>query len=238
MKLTQNVALLPINREGMGYLNLVLTWDSNNLVLIDAGQPGQTDAVVKAITDEGFRAEDLTHIIITHQDWDHIGCVTDLQKLAPNLRVVAHVDEAPYIDGRKIPIKLAGRLEQYDTLPEDQRPGVDWWKNIHKNSLITVAEQVHNEQILPICGGIEIVHVPGHTPGHIAAYLRESRIIVCGDAANIHDGKLAGSNPIYTHDMEIANKSLEKIKAYDLSGIVTYHTGFLQMSEQGILPCL
>lgn len=227
MKLAKNIALMPINREGMGSLNLVLAWDDDFLVLIDAGLPGQTDEIIKAIENEGFQAKDLTHLIITHQDWDHIGCVADLQNLAPNLKIVTHADEAPYLDGRKVPIKLAARLEQYDTLPEDQRANADRWKDIYENFPITVAEQVQDKQELSMCGGIEIVHVPGHTPGHIAVYFKESRIIVCGDAANIKDGQLIGSNPIHTHDMELADKSLEKIRKYDLSGIVSYHTGFL-----------
>ena len=89
MKLAKNLALLPITREGMGNLNLVLAWDDNHLVLVDAGLPGQTDAIAMAIANEGFRAEDLTHIIITHQDWDHVGSVSGLMKLAPTAKVVA-----------------------------------------------------------------------------------------------------------------------------------------------------
>ena len=232
MKLAKNVVLLPIRREGQGSLHVVLTWDDNNLVLIDAGHaglPGQVEAIAQAIVNEGFRAEDLTHLILTHQDWDHIGHIADLRKLAPALRVIAHVDEAPYIDGRKMPIKLAARLEQYNTMTEEQRAGVDLWKGIYENAPIPVAEQVQDGQIIPMCGGIEIVHVPGHTPGHIAVYLRESRIIICGDAANIDEGKVVGPNPIHTQDMELAMKSLEKIKTYNLSGLVSYHTGFLSM---------
>ena len=229
MKLAQNIALLPISREGMGKLNLVLAWDDKNLVLIDAGLPGQTDDIVKAIEDEGFQAANLTHIIITHQDWDHIGCVRDLQKIAPALRVVAHIDEAPYIDGRTVPIKLAARLTEYDTMTEEQKAGIDRWKDMHENFPITVHEQVQDGQVLPICGGIEIAHVPGHTPGHIAVYLKESRIIVVGDAANIKDGEVVGSNPIHTYDMKQADESLGKIKECDLNGVVAYHTGFLTL---------
>jgi len=229
MKLAQNVALLPIAREGMGSLNLVLVWDDNHLVLIDAALPKQTDEVIKSIANEGFQVENLTHIIITHQDWDHIGCVTDLQKLAPNLQIVAHINEAPYLDGRVIPIKLAKRLEQYDTLPKEHQTSIDLWEDMYKNAPITVHKQVVDKQVLPICGGIEIVHVSGHTPGHIAVYLKESRIIVCGDAANIKDGQITGSNPIHTHDTEQAKESLNKIRGYNPSGIVAYHTGFLSL---------
>ena len=67
----------------------------------------------------------------------------------------------------------------------------------------------------------------GHTPGHIALHLKESRIIVCGDAANVINGEVASPNPIHTQDIDLGEKSLDKIKSYDLKGVVAYHTGFL-----------
>jgi len=228
MKLSQNAALLPITRDGMGSLSLVLTWDANNLVLIDAGIPGQTGDIAKLIENEGFSINNLTHIIITHQDWDHIGCITDIQKLAPAVKIIAHTQEAPYIDGRKIPIKLAERLEQYNTMTEEQQAGVDRWKNMYENSPIQITEEVTDGQIFPICGGIEVVHTPGHTPGHITLYLKESRIMVCGDATIARDGKLTGPNPVFTQDMELAIASFEKIKSYDLEGVVAYHGGYIK----------
>lgn len=227
MKLAKNITLLPITREGMGNLNLVLAWDDKHLVLVDAGLPGQATAIADAITTAGFNPKDLTHIIITHQDWDHVGSIPELTKLATTAKTIAHSQEAPYIDGRKLPIKLAARLEQYNSIPEEHRAAVDNWKTIYQNTPIPINIQVEDKQVLPICGGIEIVHVPGHTPGHIAVYFQQSRIIVCGDAANIKDGTIVGSNPIHTHDMNMADMSLEKIKGYDLSGVVAYHTGFL-----------
>ena len=63
MKLSSNVEMLEV-----GHINLVLAWDENNLVLIDTGFPGQTDAIVKAVANAGFSVESLTHTIITHQE--------------------------------------------------------------------------------------------------------------------------------------------------------------------------
>jgi len=227
MQITDNVALLPVS--GQGTANFVLTWDKNNLVLIDGGYPGQTDSIVKAISDEGFNAANLTHLIITHQDWDHIGCVMDLQKLIPNLKVLAHEIEAPYIDGRKTPIKLAVRLAEYDTLSREMRERCDWQKEFYASNEITIHETLCDGEILPICGGIEVIHTPGHTPGHIVLRLQESGIIVCGDACNIKDGQLVGANPVHTFDVAQADVSLSKIKSRNPNGIVTYHGGYLKL---------
>jgi glyoxylase-like metal-dependent hydrolase (beta-lactamase superfamily II) len=231
MRLAKNVAMLPIgNNQGADAFNLVLAWDDENLVLIDAGFPGQTDEIVKAIADEGFNAEKLTHLIITHHDWDHVGCVPDLQQLAPNLRIIAHLDEAPYLDGRELPIKVAAKMKEYDSLPEDDRSFFDSWKKSYEENPVHITDKVTDGQVFPICGGIEFIHVPGHTPGHIAALFHDSRIMVCGDAANIENGKLVGANPIHTQDLALADKSLEKIKSYSVSGYVAYHTGFLAVN--------
>ena len=230
MKLSENIALITLGRVAGSDLNLVLVWDDKNLVLIDAGVPGQTEEICGAISKLGFKAENLTHMVITHQDYDHVSCVLDLKKLAPNMQVIAHAEETPYIDGTKLPIKLEARLKEYDSLPEGDKVFVDAWKDTYEKHPIPVDCEVHDGEVFDICGGMEFVHVPGHTPGHIAVYLKKSRIIVCGDAANIANGKVAGSNPIFTQDMDMANKSLDKIVGYDLSGLVAYHGGYLPLN--------
>ena len=60
MRIANNVEMIEIN--GMGsVIYPVLIWDDDNLVLIDAGFPGQKDTIVQAITDAGFIAERLSH---------------------------------------------------------------------------------------------------------------------------------------------------------------------------------
>ena len=226
MKIAENAAMIPLGRGG-GSLHVVLTWDEENLMLIDAGVPGQTEELVKGIVELGFKPENLTHLVITHQDFDHIGCVADLRKLAPKMSVIAHAEEAPYIDGRRLPIKLEARLAKYDELPEAGKASADAWKEMYEKTPVQITQEVHDGEVYDVCGGVEFVHVPGHTPGHIAVYLEKSKIIVCGDAANIAEGKIAGSNPVHTHDMELAKKSLAKITDYDLKGLVAYHGGFI-----------
>ena len=230
MRLSQNVELLQINTE-QGKASIVLTWDESNLVLIDSGFPGQTSAIAGAISNAGFRAEALTHIILTHQDWDHIGCIMDLQRIVPNLKVIAHEKEAPYIDGRRTPIKLAARLERHDSLSEKQ---LEYYKNqklFYESQRIIIAQTLRHGDIIQICGGIEVVHTPGHTPGHIALYLRQSRIMVCGDAAKVKDGQLLSIQSSSHYNPELAAITFEKLRACDMSGIVAYHGGYLAKNE-------
>ena len=198
MKIANNAAMLEI--QGMGsIINLTLTWGGDQLVLIDTGFPGQTDSIVQAIRDTGFSAGSITHIVLTHQDMDHVGCALDLLQLSPAAQVLANVDEAPYIDGRMTPIKLAAMLENYDALPAGQKEFCDRMKSGYANRKIHVTQTVRDGEVLPICGGIEVIHTPGHTPGHICLYLKESGILVGGDAVNIADGEIIGPNPQHTY---------------------------------------
>ena len=230
MKITDNIAMLELERPN-GTIYPTLTWDENNLVLIDAGFPGQTEALISAIAAEGHRAEDITHVILTHQDIDHIGCLPDILRLAPSAQVIAHAEEAPYIDGRKTPIKLAALEAAYDSLPDAMKQFCGTLREGFANRRVAVSQTVEDGTVLPMAGGIEAVHTPGHTPGHIALFLRQGRILVTGDAANIENGRIAGPNPQHTQDMAQGIESLEKLKAYYCRGVISYHCGFLLLDS-------
>lgn len=56
--------------------------------------------------------------------------------------------------------------------------------------------------------GLEVIATPGHTPGHIAVFDRESGLLVAGDAINSAGGALTGPNPDFTPDMSTAEASV------------------------------
>ena len=230
MRIAYNVEMLEINGQG-GTIYPTLTWDDEHLVLIDAGFPGQTDIIVRAIAAVGFSPERITHIIITHQDMDHIGCVPDFLKLSPAALVLTHQEEAPYLAGDKTPIKLAAMLKQYDTLSDEVKDWCDNFKEGYDKRKIAVSQALLDKDVLPFCGGIEVIHTPGHTPGHICLFLRESGILVAGDALNIKDGELIGPNPQHTYDLESALQAVEKVRAYPISAVIAYHGGYLEMKQ-------
>jgi glyoxylase-like metal-dependent hydrolase (beta-lactamase superfamily II) len=45
-----------------------------------------------------------------------------------------------------------------------------------------VSEEVGAGQTLDVAGGLEVVHTPGHTPGHVSLLHRPSRVMVTGDS--------------------------------------------------------
>ncbi|HKJ92492.1 MAG TPA: MBL fold metallo-hydrolase, partial [Longimicrobiales bacterium] len=81
---------------------------------------------------------------------------------------------------------------------------------------------------LPYCGGILVLHTPGHTPGHISLYLRRSKTLVSGDALVSENGVLQGPRPGATPDMATAVASLSKLTGLDIVTAITYHGGVVK----------
>jgi len=210
---------------------LTLLWDNENLVLVDAGLADQHQTLVDAIKAVGHDPAKITHIIFTHHDMDHMGGGLGMLKVAPKASTLAHVDETPYINGDETPTKLAAHLEKYDTYDEETKAQVDASKEMTPKTRFPIRQKLVRGDVLPICGGIEIIHTPGHTPGHICLYLQESQIMVLGDSALVEEGKLVGFHPQYIMDMELADKSIEKIKKYPMKGAVVYHGGYHSISN-------
>ncbi|MDR0199401.1 MAG: MBL fold metallo-hydrolase [Streptococcaceae bacterium] len=226
MKLAENVVMLDVavpRGEREMLMHPTLAWDEAHLVLFDTGIPGSGKYFAEAISAVGKRAEDLTDIILTHQDVDHIGGARELLKRAPQAKIYAHEVDTPFIEGTETPTKLAQVLAAGTTGPR-----LDFLQKGFEASYLPVDVQLKDGELLDFAGGIETIFTPGHTPGHAAFYLKTAKIMVCGDAANVADGVLRGSNPAMTWNMEKAEESLEKIKSYDLAGAICYHSGYLK----------
>jgi len=55
--------------------------------------------------------------------------------------------------------------------------------------------------------GLELIHLPGHTPGHSGYRLATHNIIFCGDAAKHSGGRLSQPSRFFTLDPQRARAS-------------------------------
>lgn len=183
----------------------ILLWDRETAVLIDTGFPGQIEDLRVAMEKAGVSLDKLKAVILTHQDMDHIGCLPEiLQECGNQVKVYAHELDKPFIQG-ELPLLKDGHLEN----PPKGR--VDY-------TLI-------DGQELPFCGGIGVIHTPGHTPGHISLYLKQSKTLVAGDSMYSVKGILGGIHAPTTPDMTAARLSLQKYVDLDIASVVCYHGG-------------
>jgi len=84
-------------------------------------------------------------------------------------------------------------------------------------------DQVVNEgDVLPVLGGLYILHTPGHTPGSISIFLPEERILIAGDAL-ANRSRLGLPSKAFTVDMEQEVNSIKRLASLDFDIICFGH---------------
>jgi len=228
MRITGNVEMLELDGQ-YGILNPVLVWDDKDAILIDTGLPEQLELLQDAVEKTGLSLERITKVILTHLDEDHVGCAKHLRELGA--RIMAHEKEIPYIQGDSPSPKLLKMAESLRSATEEELAYYASVKAIAPKLYVHVDEALKDGDLLPFCGGIEVIHTFGHTPGHISLLLKDSNVLVTGDATSASDGIMTGPNPEYTLEMSEAEKSFEKLKKLSPDFVVCYHGGLLRFKK-------
>jgi hydroxyacylglutathione hydrolase len=138
--------------------NCTLVWcaKTKRAAFIDPG--GEVPRLLKAVEDLGLTLE---KIFVTHGHMDHAGGVAALKEATGVPIEGPHPDDQFWIDQ----IETAGA--RYG-IP-DARPFVpDRW--LGDGDIVTLGETE-----------FEVIHCPGHTPGHVVFFHREARFAQVGD---------------------------------------------------------
>src|SRR5664280_1739760 len=212
---------LPMNRT----IYPTIIWDDDSVVLVDAGVTNSLPEIKNAMEDANIPFEKLNKIIVTHQDIDHIGGIKSILDELPEVKVLAHEEDKPYIQGEKKLIRLNSNfMNRINSLPKEEREQIlDMFENVHVEVNMTLTDG----EELAYCGGIIVIHTPGHTPGHICLYHKKTKTIIVGDAMNVVDGQLVGPNKLSMNeeDEKIAINSIKNFENYDIKNVISYHGG-------------
>jgi glyoxylase-like metal-dependent hydrolase (beta-lactamase superfamily II) len=230
MKIADNLEMLELRMKVMGVERIVyptLMWDDDNVILVDAGIPSSLEMIKKQMEAAGASFAKINKIIATQQDIDHIAGIKGILNENPEVMVLAHEADKPYIQGEKKVKRLNSKfMDRIKDLPDEERLKI---VDMFENSSVKVNRTLSDGEVLPYCGGITVIHTPGHTPGHICLYHRMSKTLIAGDAMNILDGQLVGPNkdPMSEDEANVdaAINSLKKLKDYDIVNIIVYHGG-------------
>jgi len=77
---------------------------------------------------------------------------------------------------------------------------------------------------LPYCGGIEVIHVPGHSEGNCCYYLPAKRVMIAGDTVfGDEEGNLEAPPERYCLDVEQASREIRRLMEYDFEVLLITH---------------
>jgi glyoxylase-like metal-dependent hydrolase (beta-lactamase superfamily II) len=152
-------------------------------VLIDAGPPGQ-DGAIRAAAESVFGKESAaTAILLTHDHPDHAGSARELAG-EWGCPVWVHPEELPLVIGG-VPAfyTYANPLDRWVILPWLRALGSRRTESmVARASLKDVARPLDRGGSIPGLPDWVAVHTPGHTPGHVALFRPEDRVLITGDA--------------------------------------------------------
>jgi glyoxylase-like metal-dependent hydrolase (beta-lactamase superfamily II) len=200
----------------LGPVNVFLIEDGDRLTLIDSGYEGSETPILDAVRSLGRQPGDLSNIVLTHCHPDHAGSVAAL-KQATQAKTWMHRVDAEVVRGNSpmIRSKVApGILNQilYRIFIKNVAPYVP---------PATIDCEVGDGDLLPIAGGLRVIHTPGHSAGHVALLLeRDGGLLFVGDACS---NVLGVRYSIVYDDLAEGRRSLAKLAQVEASAICFGH---------------
>ena len=152
--------------------SFALVQDDGSVTLVDTGLKRAPARIVAGLASIGKHPRDVTRIVLTHVHPDHAGGAAEMSRRA-GAPVLVHGDDHGWarsgrIRGANDPSTWMGRLfaRAGDAKIEAFEPG----------------PALMDGQLLPVSGGVRVVHTPGHSPGHISLLIEQSGTLITGDA--------------------------------------------------------
>lgn len=179
----------------------------DELTLIDAGLIGSGRVIRRYLDRIGRKPDELTRIICTHAHPDHIGGVRELAG-DRSVEVLMHPAD---LDGLGVTLRDAvanrnrGQLIAYFT----RHPGE--------------ATPIRDGEVLPMLGGLRVVHTPGHTPGSVCLYAERHKLLFTGDALQVIRGRVTFASSVFSEDIALARASVARMAALEVDTIAFAH---------------
>lgn len=194
----------------MGMTNAFLIEDDGVLTLIDAGYPSNEGAIFAAIRETRRSPDQLKHLILTHAHPDHIGSAA---------AIVRETGARTYMHPLDIPLAESGGPFR----PMTPAPGL--LRRVlckllyHPESRlepVAIDQPLTAGEILPIAGGIEVIHTPGHCAGQVALLWRPGQMLFAGDVCmNV----MGLGDPVGFESLEEGRASQRKLASLSFDAI-------------------
>lgn len=202
----------------------VLLQHESELVMVDCGYPGFLPLLEEAANQHGLSLQNLTGIIITHHDIDHLGALFELKQMYPQVKGYTSQEDAPYVEGREKSLRLQQAEAIFPSLPEDRREWALQFQELLKGiRSVKVDQTLKDSKELTFLPSMTALLTPGHMPGHLSLYLQHEKTLIAADAVVAENGVLNLAKPMFTMDMPQAVETVRKLAQLEIETIVCFH---------------
>ena len=149
--------------------------DHGELTLVDTLFEDDARGVLAALRGLGRSPAELERIVLTHAHRSHLGGVAALKR-ATGATVLAHEWEADIVAGerRAQPVTLRP-MQSLRLIPFQLGLALGRPRHVP----CPVDDVVGNDDAI---GPLQVLHAPGHSPGHLAFFWPERGVLLAGDA--------------------------------------------------------
>lgn len=216
-----------VDLQGRFQVAAFLVRHDQGLLLVDAGFPGWGFAILTAASSLPAPTE-VTELILTNAHADHIGGTPEIVEHT-GARVLSSAREKPYIEGASLARGARG-----------------WFPKV----ALTLNHMNRKREVPPITvdgtlepgetlRGLEVVAIPGHTPGQIALWHRADGLLLTSDAFfNVSESPSLDPVPGMTADTQAARESLAVLQATGVEDLAPTHGPAILGDGQAALQAL
>ncbi len=200
---------------GLGGVNAFVI-DDSGLTLIDTGFKNRQEKIYAAIRKAGKNPDNIKQVILTHCHPDHAGSAAAVVG-GKKIPVCAHTIDADLIEkgiSHRRQLSVSPGIGNFLIYNLFIKPAPDKIEPVYVN------ERLKDGDLLPFAGGLEIIHTPGHSAGHIALLMKNEGILIAADICANNFG--IGLSTIY-EDRTLGIESALKVAAYNFDIAVFGH---------------
>jgi glyoxylase-like metal-dependent hydrolase (beta-lactamase superfamily II) len=193
----------------------------DRLTLVDAGLPGSRARIEPYVAKLGRSLDELERIVLTHGHPDHVGGVNELA--GTRTEVLLHPD-----DFENLAVSLEGLL---------RRPSRGRFFGFVARTPARL-QPLNDGEVLPVLGGLEVVHTPGHTPGSVCLYSARLRALWVGDSLERKRDRVTFASRWYSDDVALARESVRRMAERDVDTLLFAHDPPWTDDASGVLRAL